>query len=83
MRSGGSANSSRNAATSPATLASRRCSPLISSVSSAAASTLVRVVKPSSVIDSEGVAGTLPRPGRLPQYLTKAMFGWATATAMR
>ena len=39
----------------------------------------VRVTSVSSVIDSDGAAGTLPAPGAFPQYLISAMFGCAEA----
>ncbi len=48
---------------------------------SASTLTRVRVRSCDSVIDSDGVAGTLSGPSRLPQYFTSAMFGCASAMA--
>ena len=42
-------------------------------------STFVVVVSVSSVIEIEPTAGRLVSTSDLPQYLTRAMFGWATA----
>ena len=43
--------------------------------------TVVRVRKPSRVIDSDDTAGRFSAISRLPQYLIRAMFGWAMAVA--
>ncbi len=58
-----------------------------STTRSAAASlvqrTRVRVASPASVTERLGTAGKLPAPSRLPQYLLRATFGCAMATASR
>ena len=46
------------------------------------ASTVVTVVRAARFIDSDGLAGRFSALSALPQYLTNAMFGFATAVAL-
>ncbi len=67
----------RSRARQPAILASAVSRPFRWKRSAAASRTSVVVVRVSRVTDREGAAGTLPAPGAFPQYLIRAMFGWA------
>ncbi len=44
--------------------------------------TRVRVRRASKVMDSDPTAGRFSALSRLPQYLIRAIFGWATAVAV-
>src|SRR5690606_36873124 len=82
MSIGGRSKRRRRRARQAVTLRSSIRCPFSWNVSAPLSATVVVVVRVSSVIDSDGTAGTLPGPGALPQYLTRAMFGWACATAL-
>ena len=78
---GGMSNSERSTCRKASILRSATGAPSRTIRSASATWTVVAVVSASRVTDREGVAGTLPGPGRFPQYFTSAMLGWAVAVA--